>query len=100
VDWPPDLPKVYADFNGLIKAHPYIVPLRARGTREDLERQGLDFEEGLRVLFYDEDGPEPGVRDDLQAIGVMTHHDRWGWVGLIEGEIRSESEWRSPPAPD
>lgn len=98
--WPPQLPKVYADFNGLITADPYRVLLRARGTSEDLERQGLDFEEGLRVLFYDKDGPEPGVRDDLQAVGVVTHDDRWGWVGVIGGEIRSESEWRSLTATD
>jgi hypothetical protein len=91
---------VYADFNGLITAHPYRVLLRATRTRDELERQGLGFKEGTRVLFYDEDGPEPGVRDDLQAIGVMTQHERWGWVGLIEGEIHSESEWRSLSAAD
>jgi hypothetical protein len=91
------LPRVYADFNGLITFRPYRVLLRARGTREDLQRQGLHFEEGLRVLFYDLDGPEPEVRDDLVAIGVITQDDRWGWIGLIQGEIRRESEWRTLP---
>lgn len=45
--WPPDLPRVYADFNG-----------------------------------------------------VITHDDHWGWIGLIEGEICTESEWRRSSAHD
>ena len=78
MEWPPDLPKAYADFKGLITAHQYPVLLRAPGTCEDLETQGLDFQEGLRVLFHDLDGPEPGVRDNLQAVGVMTRDEGWG----------------------
>jgi hypothetical protein len=91
----PDLPKIYADFNGLITARPYRVLLRASGTREDLERHGLDFEEGLRVLLYDLDATEGRDRDDLLAIGVITRDDQWGWIGLIEGEILNESEWEA-----
>ena len=91
---------MYVDLNGLITARPYEVLLRPRRTREDLERQGLDFADGLRVLFYDLDGPDPGVPDDLQAIGVITHDDHWGWTGLIEGEIRTESERRRSSAHD
>lgn len=91
----PDLPRVYADFNGLITARPYRVLLRAAGTREDLERLGLGFEEGLRVLFYDLDATERRDRDDLLAVGVITRDDQWGWIGLIEGEILNESEWEA-----
>jgi hypothetical protein len=36
-------------------------------------------------------------RDDLFAVGVITR-DRWDWIGLIEGEIRNESEWE-PDSP-
>ena len=95
----PDIPRIYADFNGLITACPYRVLLRARGTREDLDRRGLDFEEGLRVLFYDLDATEGRDRDDLLAIGVITRDERWGWIGLIEGELLHESEWEAAVDP-
>jgi hypothetical protein len=95
----PDLPRIYADFNGLITARPYRVLLRATGTREDLERQGLGFEEGLRVLFYDVDATEGRDRDDLLAVGVITRHERWGWIGLIEGELLHKSEWDAADDP-
>jgi hypothetical protein len=93
----PDLPRVYADFNGLVTAQPLQVVLNTRGTREDLERQGLSFQEGLRVLFYDLDATEHRDPDNLYGVGVVTWNPHWGWVGVIEGHLLNESEWEVLP---
>jgi len=93
----PDLPRIYADFNGIVTAQPSKVALDTRGTREDLERHGLTFQEGLRVLFYDHDATEQRDPDDLFGVGVISWDEHWGWVGVIEGELLNESEWEALP---
>jgi hypothetical protein len=96
----PGLPRVYVDFNGLVAAQPFRVVLDTRRTRDDLERQGLRFEEGPRVLFYDLDATEHRDPDNLHGVGVISWDERWGWVGVIEGELLNESEWDALPQAD
>jgi len=91
----PDLPKVCVDFNGLVAAEPLRVALDIPLTRKDLDRQGLKFEEGRRVIFYDLDETEAGDPDNLVAVGVMALDDCWGWIGVIDGYLSHESEWRA-----
>jgi hypothetical protein len=81
----------------LITAQPLRVILDRHATREDLERQGLRFEEGLRVLLWDLDATEHRNPDNLYAVGVMARSKVWGWVGVIEGELLNESEWEALP---
>jgi len=59
--------------------------------------RGLGFEEGLRILFYDLDTTEHRDPDNLYAVGVISWDERWGWVGVIEGELLNESEWEALP---
>lgn len=77
---------------------PCRVVLDTLGTKDDLERHGLTFEEGLHVLFYDPDATEHHDPDDLLGVGVITWDEHWGSVGIIEGELLNESEWDTSSA--
>ena len=89
----PDLPRIYADFNGLVSRDPLLVVLDTPGTFRDLASHGLEPRDGLRVLLYDPDADESGPNDIL-CVAVMTRSERWGWVGVLESDhVTWESDW-------
>ena len=90
----PDLPRIYADFNGLVTAYPHRVLLDTPRTREDLERHGLSLRAGLRAIFYDPDANERGERAWIAAVGVVAEDAQYGWVAVLDGDrVTRESDW-------
>ena len=65
--------------------------LSTQGTREDLERLGIQLEEGLHLAAYSDDVGDSGVRNDLLVDGIV-HQDELGrWVLEIDwNAIRHE----------
>jgi hypothetical protein len=86
-------PRVYADFNDLLGS-PRRLWLDTVGARQDLERQGLELQEGLRILLYDHDLDDEGERDDLVVEGIVSLDRATGrWCAFIDpGAIRHASE--------
>jgi hypothetical protein len=78
-------PRIYADFNGIERGgeEDWLL-LDGRGTLDDLNRIGLEFQEGEEALFYDDDEDDEGNPDDIQAEGVMKYHAKYKWVAVIE----------------
>ena len=75
--------RVYADFQNLDDAN--RLRLTSSGTLQDLERQGIELEEGLVLTFYTDDEDDLGHPDELRTEGV-THYDVDGrcWVATID----------------
>jgi hypothetical protein len=70
------------------------VKLTTIGTREDLQKYGIELEEGLLLHLYADDEDEQGRRDDLIFDGVA-HFDIESrtWAATIDWTaIRHESE--------
>lgn len=86
------IPRVYADFQNLDDAN--RLRLTCAGTLQDLERQGLQLQEGLVLTFYSDDADDQGHPDELRVEGVV-HYDTDGhcWVAAIDwATIRHASE--------
>jgi hypothetical protein len=92
-------PRIYADFNNLDDGN--RLRLTCVGTSEDLARQGIELQEGLRLTFYMDDGDDHGQPDDLLAEGV-THYDEESqcWVATVDWQtLRHDSEEKSRAIP-
>jgi hypothetical protein len=76
-------PRVYADFQNLDDEN--RLRLTCAGTRRDLERQGIEFREGMVLTFYSDDADDEGEPDELLAEGVV-HYDaaQQCWVAAID----------------
>jgi hypothetical protein len=76
-------PRVYADFQNLDDAN--RLRLTASGTLRDLDRQGIQLCDGLRLTFYTDDANDNGEPDELLADGVV-HYDGGErcWVATID----------------
>jgi hypothetical protein len=86
------IPRVYADFQNLDDF--YRLKLTCAGTLEDLERQGIQLQEGLVLTFYTDDADDQDRPDELRAEGVV-HYDEDGqcWVASIDwAAIRHASD--------
>jgi dTDP-glucose pyrophosphorylase len=69
-----DLPRVYADFHNADR-HGRL-RLNCAGTTQDLQRQGLNLVEGLRLTLY---------MDDVECAGLVTFSDEENlWVAVID----------------
>lgn len=70
------------------------VVLTTVGTRRDLERYGIELEEGLLLHLYTDDADEDGNRDDIVFDGVVHYdQDESRWVATIDwGALRHESD--------
>ncbi|MDJ0973510.1 MAG: hypothetical protein QNJ98_03555 [Planctomycetota bacterium] len=89
---PDALPRIYADFHKCdVEGR---VELVCVGTKQDLERLGLELAEGLRVLLYMDDGDDLGRRDDIQVEAVVAWAaDAGCWVGLFdENDFHHQSD--------
>jgi hypothetical protein len=73
---------VYADFHDLDDEN--RIRLDCTGTREDLERLGLELSDGLELALYTDDADEHGNPDDLMADGIV-HFDEGNqcWVAYV-----------------
>ena len=69
---------IYADF---MKAdHEGRLVLTCLGTHRDLTENRVTLEEGLKLVFYNEDEDYEGNRDDLVVEGTVERdeaNDRW-----------------------
>ncbi len=85
-------PLVYADFQNLDDEN--RLRLTCAGTRQDLERQGIELREGLRLTLYTDDANDEGHPDKLLADGVVQYNEAEKcWVATIDwSAIRHESK--------
>lgn len=89
-------PRVYADFHNLDDAN--RLRLTCAGTKEDLERGGIELCEGMVLTFYMDDADDRGEPDELRAEGVV-HYDETEsiWVVSVDwSAVRHASEEESP----
>lgn len=64
------------------------------GTLQDLERQGIQLQEGLLLTLYTDDADDQGQPDELRAEGVV-HYDggEQCWAATIDwAAIRHASD--------
>jgi hypothetical protein len=80
-------PKVYADFQNMGDAN--RLKLNCAGTREDLQRQGIELHEGCVLTLYMDDADEQGRPNELLAEGTVRYNAQPGccvadidWKGL------------------
>ena len=78
--------RVYTDFQNLDDVN--RLRLTSAGTFRDLERDGIDLHEGLRLSFYSDDANEAGEADEILAEGIV-HYDEAArcWVGAIDWNV-------------
>ncbi len=85
-------PRVYADFQNVDDEN--RLRLTCAGTTQDLQRQGLQLQEGLVLTFYSNDADDQGQPNELRVEGVV-HYDADGqcWVATIDwAALRHASE--------
>jgi hypothetical protein len=76
-------PKVYADFQNLDDAN--RLRLTCAGTRQDLERYGIELHEGCVLTFYMDDADEEGRPDEILAEGTLRYNSQEQcWVAEID----------------
>src|SRR5258707_10141611 len=88
VSEPMNRPRIYADFQNLDDAN--RLRLTCAGTRQDLEREGIQLREGLVLTFYTDDADDQDRADELRVEGVV-HYDEGGqcWVATVDwGALR------------
>src|SRR5271155_4043995 len=85
-------PRVYADFQNLDDEN--RLRLTCAGTRQDLERHGIELREGMALPLYTDDTDDEGQPDQLLAEGVVHYNEEEkSWVAAIDwNAIRHKSE--------
>jgi hypothetical protein len=83
--------RIYADFHNLDDLN--RLKLTCAGTREDLERHGIELREGLILTFYMDDADDQGRPDELLVEGVVHYNaDHLTWIADVNwSEVRHES---------
>jgi len=89
------LPKIYADFQNLDDSN--RLRLTCAGTLQDLQRQGIQLQEGQVLTFYSDDADDQGRPDELRVEGLVHYNkDERCWVATIDwAAIRHASEEES-----
>jgi hypothetical protein len=92
------MPTVYADFHNLDDAN--RLRLTCAGTREDLERVGVQLRDGLALTFRMDDADDAGRPDDLLVEGVIRFSpEERIWVAAVDwSAVRHASDARPKPA--
>jgi hypothetical protein len=74
--------RIYADF---IKSdHKNRLVLTCLGTLQDLERENIVLQKGMKLLFYNDDVDAEGNADDLVVEGFVDYDDsNERWVATI-----------------
>ena len=77
------LPKFYADFHKLDDENRIV--LTTLGTKEDLQRLGIELAEGMPLTFYMDDAADEGHSDDIMVDGTahFSAADRY-WVAAVD----------------
>jgi hypothetical protein len=76
-------PHVYADFQNLDDEN--RLRLTCAGTRQDIERHGIELREGMRLTLYMDDVDDHGRPDELLADGVVHFNNQENcWVAAID----------------
>ena len=76
-------PRVYADFQNLDDEN--RLRLTCAGTRQDLERQGIELREGMVLTLYSDDANDEGQPDELLAEGIVQYDEAAKcWVAAID----------------
>jgi hypothetical protein len=77
------LSRIYADFQNLDDDN--RLRLTCVGTLEDLQRQGVELTEGLRLTFRTDDADDEGRPDDLLVDGIVHYHEEQRcWVAEVD----------------
>lgn len=69
---------IYADF--MKDDYENRLLLTCLGTHRDLAKNKITLEEGMKIVFYNEDEDDAGNRDDLVVEGVVEYdkkNERW-----------------------
>ncbi|MBW3600157.1 MAG: hypothetical protein KY475_23145 [Planctomycetes bacterium] len=87
---------IYADFQNLDDAN--RLRLSCAGTKEDLERHGIQLRQGMMLTFYTDDADDDGRPDNLLADGVVEYDEEaGGWVATVDwSALRHASDERHP----
>ena len=82
---------IYGDFMKSDYEHRLILTF---GSYKDLEKHNIELENGLRLVFYNEDENDDGIRDDLVVEGVVNYDEvNKRWVAEINwNEIKNISQ--------
>ena len=67
------IPRVYADFQNLDDEN--RLRLTCAGTCRDLQRQGIELQEGMKLTLYTDDAKDNGQSDELLAEGVAQYNE-------------------------
>src|SRR5262249_10874413 len=91
---PMTAPKVYADFQNLDDFN--RLRLTCSGTRQDLDRQGIQLRDGLVLTVYMDDADDEGQPDELRGEGVVHFNavERCGVAEIDWSAIRHASDER------
>lgn len=74
---------IYADF--MKNDHENRLVLTCKGTHMDLEKHNIQLENGLRLVFFNEDEDGTGERDDLVVEGIVEYDKENGrWTAKID----------------
>ncbi len=75
-------PKVFVDFNSAdVKGR---LRLSCVGTQEDLERQQIEWRDGLELTLYEDDEDGEGRPQQLVVDGVVEYSEEKCWVAVID----------------
>jgi hypothetical protein len=87
-------PKIYADFNNLDDHN--CLKVTCAGTRSDLDRLGVQLQEGLELTFCMDDADDQGQPDELRVLGKVTFSTGdLCWVADVDwASVRHESDER------
>ncbi len=99
------LPRIYADFQNLDDSN--RLRLTCAGTVQDLQRHGLELQEGQVLTFYTDDADDQGQPDELRVEGIV-HYDTaeqcWvaavDWAGIHHASEEESHNAQSVPASD
>ena len=72
--------------------------IKTIGTRQDIDFNGLELNEGMRLSFYCDDANDAGQPDDPLFDGIVHFDtDKQQWYVLIdEGSYHHASDLRNP----
>jgi hypothetical protein len=92
-------PRIYADFHNLDDSN--RLRLTCAGTKEDLERQGIELREGLVLTFYMDDADDQGDPDELRTEGVVQYDGSEStWVASVDWSAVRHASDEMPSHPD
>ena len=82
---------IYADFMKCDEENRLV--LTCLGTWRDLEKYNIDLQDGLMLVFYNDDQDSEGNKDDLLVKGIAEYDSaKERWLARIDWDaIKNES---------